>query len=300
MKRKIFSILFGLLFLIGFGILAYPTVSNQWNTYRQNKLISNYKAITEDTDTEEFAEEWEKAEQYNDSITVNQPGSEDVFSEGVEEDRNSEYWNVLNIAGDGMMGYLSIPKINVELAIYHGTSDEVLQTGVGHLEGTKLPIGGESTHSVLAAHRGLPSARLFTDLDQLEEGDQFYIHIFDEVLAYQVDQILPMVDKDDTRALQEALQIEEGQDYVTLFTCTPYGVNTHRLLVRGTRIEYGGEEDVPETAADTLTGILQDYYMFFLIGGICVTVIAVGVIRICLNRKKRKLVREKEKSARKK
>lgn len=287
MRRKIFTILFALLFLVGFGILAYPAISNQWNTYRQSRLISNYKDITENTDTEDFDREWEKAESYNDSITVNQPMSDDVFSEGGQEDKDSAYWNVLNIAGDGMMGYLSIPKINVELAIYHGTSDEVLQTGVGHIEGTKLPIGGESNHTVLAAHRGLPSARLFTDLDQLEEGDQFYIHIFDEMLAYEVDQILPMVDKDDTEALQQALAIEDGQDYVTLFTCTPYGVNTHRLLVRGTRVEYNGEEDQPETAADTVGDLLQDYYMFFLIGGVAVTVIAIGVIRIVMKKRRR-------------
>ena len=273
MRRKVFTVLFVLLFLAGFGILAYPTISNQWNNYRQSRLISNYKNITENIDTEDFDREWEKAENYNASITVNQPVS-------------GEYWNVLNIAGDGMMGYISIPKINVELAIYHGTSDEVLQTGVGHIEGTKLPIGGESNHTVLAAHRGLPSARLFTDLDQLEEGDEFYIHILDETLAYQVAQILPMVDKDDTGALSEALAIEDGQDYVTLFTCTPYGVNTHRLLVRGTRVEYNGEEETPETPADTVSNLLQDYYMFFLIGGVAVTAVAIGVIRMVMKRKR--------------
>lgn len=288
MKRKIFSILFGLLFLVGFGILAYPTVANQWNTYRQSKLISNYKETTKNIDTEDFEKEWEKAESYNDSITVNQPMSADVFNEGGKEDKTSDYWQALNISGDGIMGYLSIPKINVELAIYHGTSDDVLQTGVGHIEGTKLPIGGEGNHTVLAAHRGLPSARLFTDLDQLVEGDKFYIHVLDEVLAYEVDQILPMVDKDDTEALEQALQIEEGQDYVTLFTCTPYGVNTHRLLVRGTRVEYNGEEDTPQTPVESVKNIVQDYYMFFLIGGVGVTVIAIGVIRICMNRKRRK------------
>lgn len=288
MKRKIFSILFGILFLAGFGILAYPTVSNQWNTYRQSKLISNYKEVTKNIDTEDFEKEWAKAEHYNDSITVNQPMSGDVFNESGKEDKYSAYWNVLNLSGDGIMGYISIPKINVELAIYHGTSDDVLQTGVGHIEGTKLPIGGEGNHTVLAAHRGLPSARLFTDLDQLVEGDKFYIHILDQVLAYQVDQILPMVDKDDTEALEQAMQIEEGQDYVTLFTCTPYGVNTHRLLVRGTRVEYNGEEDTPQTPAESVKNIVQDYYMFFLIGGVAVTVIAIGVIRICMNRKRRK------------
>ena len=288
MRRRVFTVLFALLFLVGFGVLAYPTISNQWNTYRQSRLISKYKEVTEKTGKEDFTREWEKARAYNDSITVNQPISADVFSAGGQEDEDSEYWNVLNLNGDGMMGYISIPKINVELAIYHGTSDEVLQTGVGHIEGTKLPVGGEGNHTVLAAHRGLPSAKLFTDLDQLVEGDEFYIHIFDEVLAYQVDQILPMVDKDDTEALTEALGIEEGQDYVTLFTCTPYGVNTHRLLVRGTRVEYNGEEDVPETPVEAARGLLEDYYMFFLIGGICVTALAVLLLRRGSGRKEKK------------
>ena len=144
------------------------------------------------------------------------------------------------------MGIVEIPKIDVELPIYHTTDEEVLQIGAGHLEGSSLPVGGESTHAVISAHRGLPSAKLFTDLDQMAEGDVFYLHILDETLAYEVDQILPMVDKDDTEALTEALAIEEGKDYVTLFTCTPYGVNTHRLLVRGVRTEYNGEEERPE------------------------------------------------------
>ena len=288
MRRKIFSILFGLLFLAGFGILAYPTISNQWNTYRQSRLISHYKEITENTDQRDFSREWEKAKRYNESITVNQPVSADVFSAGGQEDEDSEYWNVLNLSGDGMMGYISIPKINVELAIYHGTADDVLQTGVGHIEGTKLPVGGEGNHTVLAAHRGLPSAKLFTDLDQLVEGDEFYIHIFDEVLAYQVDQILPMVDKDDTEALTGALAIEEAKDYVTLFTCTPYGVNTHRLLVRGVRTEYNGEEERPETPAEAVSGLLQDYYMFFLLGGVAVTALAIAGIRVLARKKEKK------------
>ena len=130
--------------------------------------------------------------------------------------------------------------VNIRLAIYHGTGNDVLQTGVGHLNGTKLPIGGESNHTVLAAHRGLPSAKLFTDIDQMEIGDKFYIHVLDQVLAYQVDQILPMVDKDDHETLDDAMKIEDGKDQVTLFTCTPYGVNSHRLLVRGTRVAYNG------------------------------------------------------------
>ena len=234
MKRKISTFLFGLLFLIGFGILIYPTVSNQWNTYRQNQLISSYDNTIQDMEPEDFTSEWEKAKAFNDTIQQNNLYG-DVFGEDENDIKGTEYWKILNVADDGVMGYLSIPKINIKLAIYHGTGDDELQTGVGHLNGTKLPIGGESTHSVLAAHRGLPSAKLFTDIDQLEVGDKFFIHVLDEVLAYKVDQILPMVDKDDHETLGKALQIEEGKDQVTLFTCTPYGVNSHRLLVRGIR-----------------------------------------------------------------
>ena len=158
-----------------------------------------------------------------------------------------------------------------------------MQTGVGHLSGTKLPIGGESAHSVLAAHRGLPSARLFTDVDQLDRGDQFYIHVLDEILAYKVDRILPMVDKDDAETLEGALQIEKGEDQVTLFTCTPYGVNSHRLLVRGHRVPYQGEEE--ESAADTMLRALKDYYMLYLIIGLCVTMLIILTMKALLKRK---------------
>ena len=211
----------------------------------------------------------------------------DSFAVAEASDRDEAYMACLNINGDEVMGIVEIPKIDVELPIYHTTDEEVLQIGAGHLEGSSLPVGGESTHAVISAHRGLPSAKLFTDLDQMAEGDVFYLHILDETLAYEVDQILPMVDKDDTEALTEALAIEEGKDYVTLFTCTPYGVNTHRLLVRGVRTEYNGEEERPETPAETVSGLLQDYYMFFLIGGVAVTVIAIGVIRIVMKKKKK-------------
>ena len=209
MKKKISAILFGLLFLVGFGILVYPTVSNQWNTYRQSQLISNYQSVVQDMTPEDFTQEWKRAEAFNATITQNNLYS-DVFDESTTDLQSTEYWKILNEAGDGIMGYLSIPKINIKLAIYHGTADDVLQTGVGHLNGTKLPIGGESTHCVVAAHRGLPSAKLFTDIDQLRNGDKFYIHVLDQVLAYEVDQILPMVDKDDHETLENALKIEEG------------------------------------------------------------------------------------------
>lgn len=285
MKRKISAVLFGLMFLIGFGILVYPTAADQWNTYRQNRLISSYEDTVEEMEPEDFTREWEAARSFNATIPQNNIYG-DVFGEDGKEAENTAYWQVLNIAGDGVMGYLSIPKIDVKLSIYHGTSDEVLQTGIGHLDGTALPIGGESTHSVLAAHRGLPSARLFTDVDQLQEGDKFYIHVLDKVLAYQVDQILDMVDKDDHETLEAALQTEEGKDYVTLFTCTPYGVNSHRLLVRGVRVPYNGEEDVEPTAAESMLQSIQDYYMLYLILGLAVTFLVILLLRFLMKPKR--------------
>lgn len=283
MKRKFSTILFGLIFLIGFGILIYPTVSNQWNTYRQSKLISNYEQTISDMEPEDFTQEWEKARAFNDAMQQNNLYS-DVFGEESEDPKGTEYWNVLNIGGDGVMGYLSIPKINSKLSVYHGTADDVLQTGIGHMNGTKLPIGGESTHSVVSAHRGLPSAKLFTDIDQLQKGDKFYVHILDEVLAYEVDQILPMVEKDDRDVLEGALGIEDGQDYVTLFTCTPYGVNSHRLLVRGTRVPYDGEEDATASAPDTMLKAVQNYYMLYLILGLSITALTIVLMKFLSKR----------------
>lgn len=287
MKRKLSTVLFGLLFLAGFGILIYPTVADQWNTYRQNQLISSYETRVSDLTEEDFSQEWQKAEAFNAALTQNNLYG-DVFGEDGTDIKTTEYWKVLNVAGDGVMGYLSIPKINIRLAIYHGTGDDVLQTGVGHLNGTKLPIGGESSHSVLAAHRGLPSARLFTDIDQLKKGDMFYIHVLDETLAYQVDDILDMVDKDDRETLDQALQIQEGKDQVTLFTCTPYGVNSHRLLVRGTRVPYNGEEEIQASAVDTMLKSVQNYYMLYLILGLSVTLLIILFMRFLFRRKKRK------------
>lgn len=286
MKKKIPGILFGILFLIGFGILIYPTAADQWNTYRQSRLISSYEAAVEKMEPEDFSLQWEKARAFNDSFSTNNIYG-DIFGSEEQELTDTAYWQVLNVGGDGVMGYLSIPKIHVRLSIYHGVEEEVLQTGVGHLNGTKLPIGGEGTHCVLAAHRGLPSARLFTDIDQLEKGDLFYIHMLDQVLAYQVDQILDMVDKDDTAVLEEALQIQEGKDLVTLFTCTPYGVNSHRLLVRGTRVPYTGQEDIAATPAETMLEAVQNYYMLYLILGISVTLLGILLLRVILRPGKR-------------
>ena len=285
MKRTLINLAFGCLFLVGFGILSYPTISDQWNSYRQSRLISTYEAAVAEMEPEDYSREWEAAWEFNHTLEKNNLYG-DAFGSSEGEITDTEYWKILNTAGDGVMGYLSIPKINIRLGVYHGTAEDVLQTGIGHLDGTKLPIGGESTHSVLAAHRGLPSARLFTDVDQLERGDRFYIHILDEILAYEVDQILPMVDKDDMDTLSEALQITEGEDYVTLFTCTPYGVNSHRLLVRGTRVPYEGEEEIASTPVDTMLKAVQNYYMLYLIMGLSVTLLVILIMKFIFRPRK--------------
>lgn len=276
MKRKLSRIVFGILFLIGFFVMAYPTIANQWNTYRQSKLITNYESTTKDMKKEDFESAWTAAENYNNTFQQNNIYA-DVFGTEQKDVADTEYWNVLNVNGDGIMGYVTIPKIDIKLAVYHGTSDKVLQTGIGHLNGTKLPIGGEGNHSVLSAHRGLPSAKLFTDIDKLKKGDLFYIHVLDQDLAYEVDQILPMVDKDDQETLSNALQVEEGKDLVTLFTCTPYGVNTHRLLVRGHRVPYEGE--LEKTPVDTMVQAIQNYYMLYLLLGLSITILVILLMK---------------------
>lgn len=286
MKNRLFTVLFGLLFLTGLAILTYPAIADQWNTFRQSRLISDYQETISQMEEEDFEEVWAAARAYNQTFSQNSILS-DVFGiDEAEHIEDTEYWQVLNVAGDGVMGYLTIPKINLRLAVYHGTEEQVLQTGVGHMNGTRLPVGGENNHTVLSAHRGLPSAKLFTDIDQLEPGDLFYLHILNEDLAYEVDRILPMVDKDDYDALEEALKIEEGQDQVTLFTCTPYGVNSHRLLVRGHRVPYSGELDTAPTPVESMVQAIQNYYMLYLLLGLSVTVLVIFVLWRIIGRKK--------------
>lgn len=289
MKRLIRAILFGLIFLVGFGILIYPTVSDQWNTYRQSKLINNYQEVVSQMQEEDFSAEWEMARCFNEKLVYNALYT-DAFGADAADLKETEYWKLLNIAGDGIMGYLSIPDIKVKLAIYHGADESVLQTGVGHINGTNLPVGGETNHSVLAAHRGLPSARLFTDIDQLELGDMFYINILDETFAYQVDRVQDMVDKNDAAALGAALEQEEGKDYVSLFTCTPYGVNSHRLIVRGVRVDYVEEtkEEVKVTAPEVMLESVQNYYTFYLIFGLAFTFLVIIIMKFVLGRRSKK------------
>lgn len=212
-----------LVFAAGAGIFLYPAVSNFLAERAQTNVIRSYQAAVDESNRQKLEEEWQKAEEYNENLAGDPVHDPFVMGSGYVLPDN--YEEVLNLNGDGVMGYLEIPRIDVELPIYHGTSEEVLEKGAGHLEATALPIGGKNRHPVISAHRGLPSAELFTRLDEMEIGDWFYLSVLDETLAYEVDKIT-------------VIEPEENRDLLTLLTCTPYGVNTHRLLVRGTRVPY--------------------------------------------------------------
>lgn len=220
------TILLVAIFFVGLCVLLYPTISDFWNEKRQSQAIINYDDLIVDLTSEDYSEYFSKADSYNQKIRNMS------FPFLTHKDIADEYYSTLDINDDGMMGYLTIEKIKVQLPIYHGTSDKVLNSAVGHVEGSSLPVGGESTHAVMSAHRGLPSAKLFTNLDKVEVGDVFTIRILDRTITYQVDQILIVLPHE-----TDNLNIVSGEDYCTLVTCTPYGINTHRMLVRGTRIE---------------------------------------------------------------
>ncbi|MCI8418449.1 MAG: class C sortase [Lachnospiraceae bacterium] len=287
MKKLLAKLIVPLLFLAGLSLLLYPLVSNEWNSYRQSQLITTYdEEVAQKTEAGTIAYDTEmlQAQNYNDSL---QPYIlPDSFataqrSEGADE----RYMSCLNLTGNGMMGYVQIPKIDVKLPIFHTTEEEVLQTAAGHLEGSSLPVGGEGNHAVISAHRGLPSATLFTDLDRLTEGDYFLLYILDEVLCYQVDQI-NVVDPEDT----STLAAEDGKDLVTLLTCTPYGVNSHRLLVRGSRVPYEEIED-EVVAAGALGPSLHTNYLLWVIVGLSVTGIFI-LLLFFLDRKRRKTAQQ--------
>lgn len=220
------------MFLLALGITLYPLISNWYNERHQSEIHTQYEEIIEQIDDSELLEARAAAADYNATLV---PGTQsgDSFSQEAIREAAENYDSLLNMAGDGIMGYVEIPMIRVDLPIYHGTETETLDVGIGHLLGTSLPVGGESTHSVLTAHSGMATQKLFSDLDQLEHGDVFYLQILGETLAYQVDSINTVLPHDTTY-----LGITEGKDHCTLVTCTPFGVNTHRLLVRGTRIPY--------------------------------------------------------------
>lgn len=240
-KNWIFTLLLLLIFLAGLSLLLYPTISDYWNSFHQSRAIASYVDTVAELDDDAYQEIWEQAQAYNAAL----PRDDTRFVPGEEE--IAYYDTLLNVSGNGIMGYLEIPSIEVTLPVYHGTDEEVLQVAVGHIEGSSLPVGGPGTHSVISGHRGLPSATLLTDLDQLEIGDVFMLHVLDETLTYEVDQI-HIVEPDDV----SYLAIEEGEDLCTLVTCTPYGINTHRLLVRGHRIETQAEAVSISVSADAI------------------------------------------------
>ena len=283
MKKIIYRILVAVIFLAGLSLLLYPFVANEWNTYRQEQLISSYDEVVSEKTAAgaiDYEEEWLKAQQYNEELLPSILPDSFAVAEASEEDE--EYMSALNLAGDGIMGTVEIPKIGITLPIYHTTDEEVLEKAAGHLEGSSLPVGGESTHAVISAHRGLPSASLFTDLDLLEIGDHFLIKVLDETLCYEVDQILT-VEPDET----EALQVEEGEDLVTLLTCTPYGVNTQRLLVRGHRVPYEetvvAEEETPLGAVS-----LHTNYLLWVFVGLGITALFIIGLFLWDRRNRRK------------
>ena len=241
MKKHLSTILLFLVFFIGLSLLLYPTFSDWWNSMHQSRAISTYSEAVANMNNEEYDKIWSAAWDYNHSL-VDRP-NDYLLSEEQWETYNA----LLDIGQNGIMGYIEIPKIDVTLPVYHGTSEAVLQVAIGHLEWTSLPVGGAGSHCVVSGHRGLPSAKLFTDLDKMEVGDTFLLRILDEVLTYEVDQIKivePHVTQD--------LLIVEGEDLVTLVTCTPYGINTHRMLVRGHRIETQEVKAVRRVTADAI------------------------------------------------
>ena len=224
MKKNRSTIILILIFLVGLSVMLYPTVSDYVNQRHQSRALASYDETVNEMSDADYTAYFEAADAYNQRLAAT-PNS--FFT----PEQVSGYDETLDVSGTGIMGYITIPRIGVELPIYHGTSDAVLQVAAGHLEGTSLPVGGASTHAVISAHRGLPSAKLFTNLDQLEVGDTFTITVLDRTLTYEVDNISIVLPTE-----TDSLKVSEGKDYVTLMTCTPYGINTHRLLVRGRRI----------------------------------------------------------------
>ena len=287
MGKHITTVIVCIMFTAGLSLLLYPFMANQWNNYRQSQLLTTYEeAVTEmvETGRVDYEAEWAQAQNYNeDLIPYILP---DSFSTAeYPEEGDAKYLSCLNLTGDGMMGYIQIPKISVKIPIYHTTSDEVLQKAAGHLAGSSLPVGGAGTHAVISAHRGLPSAALFTDLDKLQEGDTFYLSVLDDTLCYEVD-LITVVDPTET----EALAAQEGEDLVTLLTCTPYGVNSHRLLVRGHRIPYMelGEDAIPAASGSGLVGpSMHTSYLLWVIIGLAVTALFITLLYL-YDRRKRK------------
>ncbi len=241
MKQNKTNLILIAVFLLGLALLVYPSASNYWNSFHATRAIASYSEQVAELDNTHYRQLWQEAEAYNQTLA----GKSNRWV--LSDAERAQYEALLDVSGTGIIGYVEIPEIRVSLPIYHGVDEAVLQIAAGHIEGSSLPVGGAGTHGVLSGHRGLPSARLFTDLDQLTEGDVFMLRVLDEVLTYEVDQIHIV----EPHELQD-LELVPGQDYCTLVTCTPYGINSHRLLVRGHRIASANEDDIRVTA-DALT-----------------------------------------------
>ena len=286
-KKKVITIcIAALAFLIALGITLYPMISTWYNERHQAEVHIHYQEKVEQVDNTKLIEAKELAVAYNQTIL---PGAqdEDSFSKEALLSASENYGSLLNLAGDGIMGYVEIPTIGVTLPIYHGTNNSTLERGVGHLLGSSLPVGGESTHSVLTAHSGMASQKMFSDLDRLKKGDIFFLDVLGEKLAYQVDQIKTVLPYDTT-----FLQTEIGNDLCTLVTCTPFGVNTHRLLVRGTRIEYEEAEVIVEEKLETEEPVKstweQQYLQGILIGIGAVVILGLGLLVFWFVRRRRR------------
>lgn len=275
-KKHISTIIIALIFLAGLGFLLYPTVSNLWNRAHQSRAIATYTKQVEKLDDSQNKEMLKAARKYNKSLLK----KSDHWK--LSKKDKKKYESLLDVSGTGIMGYIEIPKIDCSLPIYHGTDEGALQIAIGHLEGSSLPVGGKSSHCVLSGHRGLPSARLFTDLDQMEEGDVFVLNVLGRKLAYEVDQIKVVLPDE-----MSDLEIVQGKDLCTLVTCTPYGINTHRLLVRGHRTKYIEETvvRVQKEAEKKETGI------WLLAGGGTVFLIIIIIVVVKRRRKRRNLQR---------
>lgn len=275
-KKHISTIIIVLIFLAGLGFLLYPTVSNLWNRAHQSRAIATYTKQVEKLDDSQNKEMLKAARKYNKSLLK----KSDHWK--LSKKGKKKYESLLDVSGTGIMGYIEVPKIDCSLPIYHGTDEGALQIAIGHLEGSSLPVGGKSTHCVLSGHRGLPSARLFTDLDQMEEGDIFVLNVLGRKLAYEVDQIKVVLPDE-----MSDLEIVQGKDLCTLVTCTPYGINTHRLLVRGHRTKYIEETvvRVQKEAEKKETGI------WLLAGGGAVFLIIIIIVVVKRRRKRRNLQR---------
>lgn len=260
MKRKLSNLMIILIFIAGLSLLIYPLVASKWNNYRQEKIIQNYQqTLLKKEKTIDYENEMLKAKNYNQALTPHVLPDSFANAEN-RKTKDQIYLSALNLTGDGMMGIIEIPKINVKLPIYHTTSKEVLEKAAGHLEGSSLPIGGKGNHAVISAHRGLPSATLFTDLDQLKKGNHFLIDVLDKTLCYEVDHI-EVVKPEDT----SSLKIKQDKDYVSLLTCTPYGVNDKRLIVRGVRVAYS-EKEIQKEKKNNSSSIHTHYGLWVFVG----------------------------------